>query len=104
MDLQDRVEQWQFKVMWHGREQNISDFFTKDLPTKEFTSIRALIVPEGRRKSVKELVGTRKTGRQGVQRIEWFVRRVCSRLKLSCPSRIQRTTNHTTEPITQPKS
>jgi hypothetical protein len=45
--LRDRVEQGQFKVMWHGREQNIADYFTKDLPTKEFTSMRAFIVPEG---------------------------------------------------------
>jgi hypothetical protein len=47
---------------------------------------------------VKELVGTSKGARR-VQRIEWFVRRVCSRLKLSYPPSIQRTTNHTTEPI-----
>jgi hypothetical protein len=47
-----------------GREQNIADDFTKDLPTKEFTSMRAFIVPEGRRKSVKELVGTSKAGSQ----------------------------------------
>lgn len=62
--LRGRVEQGQFKVMWHGREQNIADYFTKDLSTKEFTSMRAFIVPEGRRKSVKELVGTSKAGRQ----------------------------------------
>jgi hypothetical protein len=62
--LKDRVEQGQFCVKWHGREQNIADYFTKDLPTKLFAEMRPYIVLEGERRSVKELVGTSKYGRK----------------------------------------
>jgi hypothetical protein len=56
--LRDRVEQGQFNVTWHSREQNLADYFTKDLPAKDFVRLRSFVVPENGRRSVKELVGT----------------------------------------------
>jgi hypothetical protein len=95
LSLKDRVEQGQFKVTWRGREQNIADYFTKDLPTAAFKTMRKYIVLERGRRSVRELVDS--VERQEDLRV--VRKRVCSRLDLSCPHRLrQPSTNHSDRP------
>jgi hypothetical protein len=53
--LRDRVEQGQFKVMWHGSEQNIADYFTKDLPTKESTELLRSTCAKINRRNIQAL-------------------------------------------------
>jgi hypothetical protein len=54
LSLKDRVEQGQFKVTWRGREQNIADYFTKDLPTAAFKTMRKYrLLPELRNSQYK---------------------------------------------------
>ena len=44
--LRDRVSRGQFTIKWCPRDQNIADFFTKDLPTNQFKVMREKIVPK----------------------------------------------------------
>lgn len=44
--LRDRVKQDQFEVKWCRREENISDFFTKDHTNTEFKRYRKILVPD----------------------------------------------------------
>jgi hypothetical protein len=42
--LRDRVDQGQFEVIWCKGEINIADHLTKDLPTDQLRSVRAILV------------------------------------------------------------